>query len=372
MSATSPWSREVVRHLSLLGAQVHVVDFKPEGGRRGYIDYAPKNDVAMPDDLEQYTASIDCVPTPGSLPQRFVFSARWLRRVAREYNADLVLTLYGGSLAAAAYLSGFRPYIVYVVGSDVLLATTLQKLIARVTLTKSSVVLANGQHLAEATARLAPSAKVEPLYLGVDVGAYSPTRGERNHYAMVCTRGFLELYDNATIVRALGALEQVPVDFTMSFLSSGPLLPEAQRLADDLISPLWRDRVIFLGGTKHEELRTIIKSASFYLSASLSDGTSSSLLEAMASGLIPIVSDIPANREWITDGKNGLLFAPGDHNGLAEAIRRALRNEGWMENARMTNRKLVEERANADMTMQKLLEIITMHSKPGGKGTRPT
>jgi len=159
-------------------------------------------------------------------------------------------------------------------------------------------------------------------------------------------------------VRALALLGDIPPGFSMKFVSSGPLLVETERLADRLIPPSWRDRVVFVGGTSQDQLKKIVKSASFYLSASTSDGTSSSLLEAMASGLVPIVSDIAANREWITPEENGLLFAPGDHRGLAERIRRAINHEPWMVKARTANRALVVERANADVNMVKLLNTL--------------
>jgi glycosyltransferase involved in cell wall biosynthesis len=360
MSLSSPWSREVVRHLSGFGVEVHVIELLPRDNPRGYIDYV-RDHTRESDGLDRHAASIHRVRTPRFSPLRFVSSARALRRIVRETNADLVLTLYGGSLAATAYLSGIRPYIVYVVGSDILLATALQKPVARIALTHAAAVLANGEHLARSVTTVAPRAKVIPLYLGVDVGDYSPPRERPRRLSFVCTRGFLEVYDNATIVRALGLLTDVPSDFTISFLSSGPLLQETERLADEVIATTWRDRVIFKRGASDQELKSTVKSASFYLSASLSDGTSSSLLEAMASGLIPIVSAIAANREWVTPDVNGMLFSPGDHSALAEMIRRAIDYEPWMDNARTENRRLVEKRADANVSMRKLRDILGAH-----------
>jgi glycosyltransferase involved in cell wall biosynthesis len=145
---------------------------------------------------------------------------------------------------------------------------------------------------------------------------------------------------------------------SLSFLSSGPLLAEAIAMADSLLPKSLRNRVVFRGGVSDAEMKDELDSASFYLSASLSDGTSSSLLEAMACGLLPIVSDIAANREWIVHESNGLLFAPGDHVRLAENIRRAIDREPWMTAARVTNRRLVEDRANIDLSMSALLETL--------------
>jgi glycosyltransferase involved in cell wall biosynthesis len=115
---------------------------------------------------------------------------------------------------------------------------------------------------------------------------------------------------------------------------------------------------VFLGGVGEREMEGLLQSTSYYVSASLSDGASSSLLEAMASGLFPIVSDIPANREWITHEENGLLFPPGDHVTLAACLGRAIKNESWMDGARDTNRQLVRERADADTNMAGLAELL--------------
>ena len=52
-----------------------------------------------------------------------------------------------------------------------------------------------------------------------------------------------------------------------------------------------------------------------YIAAINTDGVSASLLEAMAVGLLPIVPDNPANRNWIDPGHTGLLYCGGDAGG---------------------------------------------------------
>lgn len=56
-----------------------------------------------------------------------------------------------------------------------------------------------------------------------------------------------------------------------------------------------------------EENLYYYSSAMFYISIPKSDGTSISLLEAMAYGCIPITSDLPANKEWINHLENGII-----------------------------------------------------------------
>lgn len=353
MAASSQWSQLVVEHLTGSGFSIHVVDFNPP----------PSTNQVLTDQfvaaLRTKVDRVHLFSAPRAPILRLVFGALRLRRVARESNAQMVLILYGGIQAAVACLSGVRPYAVYVVGSDVLLADRIRKFLLRMSLRMASVVLANGRHLAHMTREIAPGVRVELVYLGIDLERFHPPQVPNRPPRFVCSRVFDHVYDNGTIVRALAALETVPPDFAASFLSSGPLLEETIALADQIIAPAARAGLSFAGGVSQTQLITALRSATFYVSASLSDGASVSLLEAMACGLFPIVSDIPANREWITDGENGLLFPPGDHLALATAIRVALEGVPWITSAREANLRTVAERANVDVNLERLSQLIS-------------
>jgi glycosyltransferase involved in cell wall biosynthesis len=356
MTAGSPWSQAVVERLTARGLRIQVVDFSHSAD--SYLSANQDLASASVAALQHKVERVHIVPAPRGLLARIVGGARTLRKIARETDAELVLTLYGGVNAAIAYLSGFRPYVVYVVGSDVLLADRARYLISRVTLTAASLVLANGKYLAKKATELAPRSRVQPLYLGVDLKRFRPPPARKTAPRFVCTRGFGAVYDNVTIVRAVAQLPTLPSDFELAFLSTGPLLKAAIALADELLSKDSRGRVSFVGGTSNDAMHAALQSASFYVSASLSDGASASLMEALASGLFPILSEIPANQEWIVNGENGLLFPPGDHVALSRCIERASAGIPWMADAVETNYRLVAERANVEITMSQLSELL--------------
>jgi glycosyltransferase involved in cell wall biosynthesis len=358
MALSSPWSRLVVERLSSLGVVLHVVDFERRGVSRDYLDSRGSAQAAYAKQLEGHVEIVHRVSTPRFLVPRLVYSAKSLRRIAQQADANLILTLYGGSYATMALLSGIRPYVVYVVGSDVLRASWLERRSAKVTLTRAAAVIANGKFLAHKTSELVPRATVTPLYLGADLDTYYPSATLPDIPTFICTRGFDSVYDNQTIIRSLSHLGDELLAMRFCFTSSGPQLPDSIEMADALLTSKLRERVGFFGGVSDAELKTALRSASFYLSASLSDGTSSSMLEAMACGLFPIVSDIPANREWITHGKNGLLFPPGDHRSLADSIRKAVGDDPWIANARVANRRLVEKRADTTVNMATLVKLL--------------
>jgi glycosyltransferase involved in cell wall biosynthesis len=113
----------------------------------------------------------------------------------------------------------------------------------------------------------------------------------------------------------------------------------------------------FLGRVPHEDMPNLLSQADIYVSTSLHDGTSVSLLEAMGSGVFPVVTDIPANREWITNGENGLLVSAYEAESLASKIIHAIRNRELARKSREGNRLIVEQRALWPEYIKKVKDI---------------
>jgi glycosyltransferase involved in cell wall biosynthesis len=103
-----------------------------------------------------------------------------------------------------------------------------------------------------------------------------------------------------------------------------------------------------------------LRSADIYVSTSLSDGTSVSLLEAMACGVFPIVTDIPGNRPWIAHGKNGFLFEKGDYDKLSELILQNIGSKELIKNAAKINQEIVKEKGNWENNIK---EIGNLYAK---------
>ncbi|OQA02386.1 MAG: UDP-D-galactose:(glucosyl)lipopolysaccharide-1,6-D-galactosyltransferase [Bacteroidetes bacterium ADurb.Bin408] len=87
----------------------------------------------------------------------------------------------------------------------------------------------------------------------------------------------------------------------------------------------------------------------YYVSIPESDATSISLLEAMASGCIPILSDLPANREWVNDGVNGLIVKNIDCNFIKDALKIPF------SQAQDINRKIIKDSGSKEANKEKFL-----------------
>jgi glycosyltransferase involved in cell wall biosynthesis len=113
-------------------------------------------------------------------------------------------------------------------------------------------------------------------------------------------------------------------------------------------------RYRFVGLLAPGELAGWLGRAELYLSASRSDSTSQSLLEAMAAGALPVVSDLAGNREWLGAGEGGRLFAVGDATALARAADRAFAEPAWAAAALARNAAVIAARGDWDVNLARI------------------
>ncbi len=128
--------------------------------------------------------------------------------------------------------------------------------------------------------------------------------------------------DPITVVNAfIHFLEDYPTaELTMIF-STNELLNDIEQILTT--HRLAKNKIKLLGKFPNEELETIYQQHEFFVLASIYEGGSFALIEAIACGCIPIVSDIPANRA-ITNYQTGdLLFTPGDEKGIVHQLKRS-------------------------------------------------
>jgi glycosyltransferase involved in cell wall biosynthesis len=99
---------------------------------------------------------------------------------------------------------------------------------------------------------------------------------------------------------------------------SDAMLPELQAWV--AARPHLHGRVHFGGRVPHERMEAICNSADFLLQASVREHSGCAVLDAMACGVIPVLSDIPSFRVMTAHGTAGVLFRVGDDASLAEQV----------------------------------------------------
>jgi glycosyltransferase involved in cell wall biosynthesis len=102
---------------------------------------------------------------------------------------------------------------------------------------------------------------------------------------------------------------------------NAPLLEDVRKRIDH--DPHLAGRVHLMGKVPHAQIESLMQAADLYVSGSHAESCGYALLEALASGVTPVVTDIPSFRALTGDGRIGHLWPPGDATRLAESLVRA-------------------------------------------------
>ena len=259
-----------------------------------------------------------------------------LKRMLRELAPDLVLSSLPGCDGFLVALTGFHPHATLPWGTDILHLPFTSWLVRQrtlLTLRKADAVLCISTAIQDSAHELSPRSVTKTQFItffAVDHRLFSPEDsplrrelGWSNNRVLIMTRSsYPAVYGVEYFVEALPAIVDAEPQIRIIFVGSGSLDCELRRRVEELGM---EDRVRWAGRVDQETLAAYLNAADIYVSASFTDGSSVSLLEAMACALPVVVSDIPANRDWVAHGRNGLLVDVGDYAAIQSAINQHLR-----------------------------------------------
>ncbi|MFN2120042.1 MAG: glycosyltransferase [Anaerolineales bacterium] len=297
--------------------------------------------------------------------------ARDLRRVADAVNADLVHAGPVNTCGFVAVHSGFRPILTMSWGFDLqedAKRNLWWRAITQYTLKRTTFFTCDAQVTAQLAANYGVSRDRMSLFpWGVDLDHFAPTatpKGVSASFTVLCNRSWEPRYGVDCVARAFSLAARRNPDLRLVLLGEGSQGPEIRRtLAEASVT----ERVRFGGRVSQESLPDWYRRADLYVSASHIDGSSVSLMEALACGTPALVSDIPANREWVRDEVNGWLFPDGDANALAERLEqissRRAELPGFSRRARQTAEEKADWRTNFPVLLRSYEEAVRLHAE---------
>jgi glycosyltransferase involved in cell wall biosynthesis len=110
----------------------------------------------------------------------------------------------------------------------------------------------------------------------------------------------------------------------------------------------------FAYSPSHADFITELGTCRAMLSIGISDGISTTLLEALAVGAFPIQSDTACADEWVEHGRSGFIVSPYDTRQISDAIIAAATDDDLVEHAAPLNRETVEKRWNAGINGERM------------------
>jgi glycosyltransferase involved in cell wall biosynthesis len=226
------------------------------------------------------------------------------------------------------------------------------KWLTKFTLKRASLITSVSKPITDSIIGLGTNPKrIQTFPFGIDSKKFFPSLEAQREFTLISTRSLTPIYDIQIILKSLSYLKKEGFRGNLVVLGEGPEEEKLRKLAKDLeIS----DSVTFVGAVPHDQVAGYLRKSQIYLSMSLTDGASTSLLEAMACGTFPIVSDIPANREWITDNQNGFLVPVSDPEKLAQRIKEASDNCVLIQIAAKQNIRITHEKGILQNNLEKM------------------
>ena len=283
-----------------------------------------------------------------------------LRRLTKEIQPDLI---HAGPIQTCAFiaaLSGFRPILAMSWGYDLVMdadKSAWTRWVTRYTLKRSAFFTSDANvSRAKAVSFGMDPEKTVIFPWGTDIEHFTPKKFELSNpqsFTLFCNRTWEPIYGVDVLAKAFVRVAAVDPDVDLILLGEGS---QGAKIRQILMNGGVLDRVHFGGHVRQADLPRWYHMSDLYISPSHVDGSSVSLMEALATGLPCLVSDIPGNKEWIEDGVNGWLFHDGDVDDLAEKISKTIKNRSLLEKIGEAARRTAEQKADWKKNFGKLLE----------------
>ncbi len=243
--------------------------------------------------------------------------ARWLQRIDADWLHPHYLTSHGTLAWLAKRGWRLRGQIVGSAwGSDILVTPqqgALWRGLTQRVLRACTITTSDSQHMAQVMRQLgADEVRVFPFGLE----KMPPEPPPKDPWLFFANRGLEPIYRPERVLAAFAAVAAVQPEARLVIANDGSLRAalQAQVAALGLA-----ERVHFVGRLDPETQAQHYARARWYLSLPASDSVAVSVLEAMAHGAVPILSDLPANHELVRSGDNGLIVGD-DLSGLSAAL----------------------------------------------------
>lgn len=295
-----------------------------------------------------------------------------IRKLVREISPDIVhsYTLwYPGYLGV--YIQGY-PFVLTVLNGDILWKDGNPDIYTRIrtklAVKKANLVIGGSEELVNACIKQgASSDKVLLMRGGVDFSSFNYCDNKHEvrqklglpeaSKIVLSPRNTGWFYNLDKIVKAIPNVIKKVERVLFLFIWHGDETDKGKELMEIASALGVQHAVKFIGSVDYEKVALYHKASDVMVSVSRYDSGPQALLEAMACGNVPVISDLPCVREWIRDGWNGLLVKPDDIGQIGDSIIKLLEDQDMRREFSERNWKLIREKGDQEDWMGKMEEM---------------
>ncbi len=256
---------------------------------------------------------------------KYLLHARELKKIVSKIQPDIVNVHYATSYGTVVALSGIKPYVLSVWGSDIYdfpKKSLLHKLMLRYSLRKATWLFSTSKAMAEEGSKYTnKSFEITPF--GVDPVIFNPAKRDRStdeQFIVGTVKGLSDKYGIKNILEAVSVINkttEIPIELRIA--GKGPQEEEYHLYAEDLgINNITN----WLGFISQEEAAKEWANMDIALIPSTleSESFGVSAVEAQACGTATVITDIPGLMEATLPQKTSIVISRNDSKALAKAI----------------------------------------------------
>lgn len=289
---------------------------------------------------------------------QYLFQLPQIWQLIRKIDPEIINAHFLSSYGFLAALTSPKkpPLVISLYGSDILIIpkrSWAHRWVASYSLKHADLITSFAQHMTEAAQQYVPTQKPAlTMPYGINTHEFYLLKAGKPRLSIgFSNRAMVKISHVETLLKAASILKENRSPLRFYLAGEGELRPELEKQASDLNL---QDMVHFVGRVSPQQMPDTLRRITIYISTSVSDGASLSLLEAMACGAFPVVTDIPANREWIVHGENGLLYQRVSAPDLAEKISHAWQDEQLRQSAAQRNWEIIHVRGDYQVNMRRI------------------
>ena len=269
------------------------------------------------------------------------------KKILNSNQYDLVHAFFGFPSGWLCYKTRKKtPYIISLRGSDVpgenrrlgldyKLLSPVFKAIWR----NASALIACSSGLKERALKFSPIANIEVITNGVDTEKFKPVkRNDSNSLKLITVGRLSETKRVDILIDAVERIKNEGIDVHFTIVGDGQ---QRNSLEQQIVNKKLPDMIKITGFVKADDMPQYYSRSDLYVSATMQEGMSNAMLEAMASGLPIVTTQCEGVDELI--GDNGVIIEQATGSSMAEAIMGVVENDGRYEKMSVAARKKAEQ-----------------------------
>jgi glycosyltransferase involved in cell wall biosynthesis len=293
-----------------------------------------------------------------------ISSMFYCRKIIQTHKVEKVIAFMSipSGITALFINIFFRiPYLIFLGGGDVPGSQSNATLYHKIIFPLRRSILKNAKNIVAVSEGLAQLSQktdkypVKVIHTGVDVDFYHPLLDttQKDELRFLYVGRFANEKNVELIINQFKLLLIEGFNVRLDLVGDGPL---SEILKKESLSQA--GNIVFHNWIDKDTLRKVYQESDIMVNASIAEGLSNALLEAMSSGLAIVASDVIGNRDLIHHEDNGLLFSLDNENDLYKAMKRLINDQVLLNRLRVRSRQCVIENYSWEKSAMEYLNLL--------------